>query len=168
MSNTTNEPVFHYTLHKRLWNILADNPGMDKYEALVRFFTVEEIKEFGLSKCTACEYTKKVIKYGEFFCAHCPLDDSNVQTDPLSGVSISCFKGVYRAWHLTMKSKHGIDDLLFHAVFNYTIDETYAIMDHTGMNQPDEIVVKERLKELCSQYARTIANLPVKNGVKYI
>ena len=132
------ELIFYYSLHQKLWNILADNPGMYKAEALEKYFTDEEREKFGNLRCTACEYKHKSISDDrDPDCKHCPLDDSHVLEEypELSKWSDDCLHGLFDEW----------DKLTWDIIYCYKGD-----------------------KELCSKYARAIANLKPKDGVKYI
>ena len=126
------ELIFYYSLHQKLWNILADNPGMDKYEAFDKYFTEEEREKFGESLCTACEYGLEVAGSNiSSRCKHCPLDTSHVPEEypELSEWRNICLHGLFNRWGCLS----GKDN-----------------------------------KELCSKYARAIANLKPKDDVKYI
>ena len=142
MESKNEELIFYYSLHQKLWNILANNPGMYKAEALEEYFTEEEREKFGESLCTACEYRYKIIDtYSgndkrDPGCKHCPLDDSHVLEEypELSKWSDDCLHGLFPQW---------------------------------GYLASDAIYIKDD-KELCSKYARAIANLKPKEGIKYI
>ena len=140
------EPIFYYTLHQKLWNILAEHPGMLKKEALEEYFTEKERKKFGTLQCTACAYKWKIIGTdSDPDCKHCPLDTSHVPEEypELSKWRDICLRGLFHQWDkLTRDIICATDNI-------------------------DDIDVK-RNKELCSKYARAIANLKPKEGVKYI
>lgn len=138
------EPIFYYTLHQKMWNILADNPFMSRRKALEKYFTEEEREKFGEHECTACAYANKY-KDTEHSCNYCPLDTSNVLDDHpelkelknecnefLDGRG-ECLDGLSLEWsNLTWRTVHDAD-----------------------------------VKELCSKYARAIANLKPKKGVVF-
>ena len=149
------EPIFYYTLHQKLWNILAEHPGMLKKEALEKYFTDEEREKFGESRCAACEYSDS-FRYKNT-CDHCPLDVSHVSEEypELSKYCCQCLHGLFDEWESIAR------DIIC------ATDNINNIDNIDDIDVIDVIDVK-RNKELCSKYARVIMNLKPKEGIKYI
>ena len=89
---------FNHEAHKRLWDILANNPGMDKETAL----SIMGFEPYVVANsCFACEARTEYItsKFGHQIC-NCPLE-WGVMVD--AGFSNQCLMptGAYKQWCYT-------------------------------------------------------------------
>ena len=172
MESKNEEPIFYYTLHQKLWNILADNPGMDKYEVLTRYFTKEEREKFGVSLCAACEYNESFrCDRCVLACDNCPLDVSHVCKEypiinKLDPTDTTCLHGLFLLWHIFNSISKGDDYYREHLCPIKNGERITYVCFHGILNM--ENACEDDIYELCSKYARAIANLKPKDGVKYI
>lgn len=68
--------IFYHTLHKQMWDYLANNPDKEKHN-FVEMLPKEEAIKFGSSQCTACEYSiKEAMRLDNYSkkCINCPFE----------------------------------------------------------------------------------------------
>lgn len=84
---------FNHTLHKELWNALAEKPGYPK-EFFINKMPKDKRNKFGIYKCTACQYV--IINLGEIGhnCTECPF---NIKRD-INWNPGNCLGGLYEKW----------------------------------------------------------------------
>ena len=162
------ELIFYYSLHQKLWNILADNPGMNKDEALEKYFTEEEREKFGYLMCTACEYGIEMAS-GDISsrCNHCPLDVSHVLEDypELKIIGLNhCLNGSFVAWRTALDMYYAYRTCTDTVIYCRNYNSAKLLFRFFQ----DDLTDKENFEKLCSKYARAIANLKPKEGIKYI
>ena len=174
---------FYHSLHKKLWNYLADCPNESKESAILELFrfghiTREEMVIMAKADnyCLACDYDWAVSKEDEDGCVHCPLDCSKIVAAS-EDEKKTCLDGLYQKYMdakgrykmlLTLDNGNYYDTDLKIA-FQKEKSGTYLALGKDKeiwpMSNHGALRHMEKLGRHVSALARQIANLPVKPGI---
>lgn len=149
MSTTTLKslPVFDEHFHKCMWLWLAEHPGMDGRD----IFRVHGFPPNALLHCERdhiCKYAQHAWRMcGDEYkdsCGMCPLQ---FRRDLDKWGKIPCLGGAYLGWSDATTAVRNLED---------------------NPNNPRTIegLSLDTAKRLCRMYAKSIANMPVRNGVR--
>lgn len=163
----TEQPVFNYDGHKKLWNHLAYNPGTDKPQVVYKLNLPVVIYD-----CYACEYASKISIHRSYKshnkCRYCPLDVSDIIIDNQLKKVVDyvvndiygnpCLNGLFDAWVFLSR---WINEHKRHPNTLETVLREYTLIF------PDDEFDIYKVKMMCSECARIIADLKVKKNVVY-